>query len=111
MSFTMAFNKKDYLAWIATQIEEDEVVLVTAHHNQIDYTKKTDTCNVKFQFPIFGFKNMNVVSDMANSKKVATMISSRDIFQRGLLDVVDGKEKEFIDHSPIRSKPTHARPQ
>ncbi len=103
MSFTMCFNKKDYLEWAAKQIEEDEVVVVTAHVSLFEYKKKTETKDVTFNFPAFGFKNEEGINEIMRSKKAGIAICDRSVFKKGVLDLVDGKEDKFIDDAPVKT--------
>lgn len=111
MSFSSAFTKQGFLDYIAKQIKDDEVVMITAHHSEISYAKKTDSASVVFNFPVFGFANNNGVSDIFNSKKVSILISDRSIFKKGLLDVVDGVEAEFKDDIPVPVKSKRPQPK
>lgn len=102
-AFQAAFNKKEFLEWIAKQIPEDYVILITTHFNNAEYVKKTDSKNINFQFPAFPFIKNDGVKDVFEALKFGTLIMEREHFKQGLLDVVDGKAEEFKDSQSGKS--------
>lgn len=100
MPFNSVYNKKDFLDWVAKQIPNDCVVYITTHFNEVEYVKKTDSKNIKFQFPAFGFERRDGVKDVYEAIKFSTLIMEREHFKEGLLDVVDGKSEEYRNPLP-----------
>lgn len=95
MSFNAVFNKKDFLEWVAKQIPDDHVIMITTHFNEVAYVKRTDTKNINFQFPAFGFMRRDTVKDAYEGLKFSTLILERSHFNKGILDVADGITEEY----------------
>jgi hypothetical protein len=110
MAFNAVFSKKDFLEWVAEQIPDDNVIMITTHFNEVAYVKRTDSKNINFQFPAFGFVRRDTVKDAYGALKFSTLILERQHFQQGILDVVDGITQEYRAPEPeIKFKPKNKR--
>lgn len=88
--FAALFTKEKFIEWIARQIQDDEIVVMTNIHNNISVGgKKNDrTKKITFEYAANDFKRNDSIGDILNQKNIALMISDRQIFTDETLNLI-----------------------
>ncbi len=89
MGLSAAYTKQQFLEFIAKQIDDNEIVVISDYISNIEYKKRANAKQVNFNFPAVGFEHEDSVVDVLDSKKVGVIIMKRKWLDEDLLREID----------------------